>query len=157
MAFFTFGEGYHNFHHKFQWDYRNGVSWYAFDPGKWSIKALSWVGLTNEIRKVSEYNILQARLEGLIQSAQKYYTQVPEELKIKYQQKVIQFQERSKQISQSWRDLELEIKKLKEENLQDRFQLAVLKQKRKLYRAQFASLLNGFVVINTGIQNGVPL
>src|SRR5436190_6171417 len=25
MALFTFGEGYHNFHHEFQHDYRNGV------------------------------------------------------------------------------------------------------------------------------------
>ncbi len=157
VAFFTFGEGYHNFHHKFQWDYRNGISWYAFDPGKWSIKALSWVGLTKEIRRVSEYNILQARLEGMKQSVQKHYPQIPDELKLKYQQKVDQLQDKAKQISQSWRELEMEIKKLKEEKLYDRFQLAVLKHKRKLYRAQFASLLNGFAIINTGIQNGVSI
>ena len=34
VAYFTFGEGFHNFHHKFQWDYRNGIRWYDFDPGK---------------------------------------------------------------------------------------------------------------------------
>eukprot|EP01027_Heterolobosea_sp_BB2_P009944 GEZU01014644.1.p1 GENE.GEZU01014644.1~~GEZU01014644.1.p1 ORF type:complete len:446 (+),score=134.54 GEZU01014644.1:88-1425(+) len=42
----TFGEGYHNFHHTFASDYRNGVKWYHWDPAKWMIKALSWVGLT---------------------------------------------------------------------------------------------------------------
>ncbi|MCP5009985.1 MAG: acyl-CoA desaturase, partial [Aestuariibacter sp.] len=40
LAFFTFGEGYHNFHHIFEYDYRNGIRWYQFDPTKWLIKGL---------------------------------------------------------------------------------------------------------------------
>ena len=32
LAFFTFGEGYHNYHHEFQHDYRNGVKPWQFDP-----------------------------------------------------------------------------------------------------------------------------
>ena len=44
MAFFTFGEGYHNFHHEFQHDYRNGVKPWQFDPTKWSIWLLNKVG-----------------------------------------------------------------------------------------------------------------
>src|SRR5882757_2331953 len=28
MALFTFGEGYHNYHHTFANDYRNGIRWY---------------------------------------------------------------------------------------------------------------------------------
>ena len=32
LAFFTFGEGYHNFHHLFENDYRNGIRWWQFDP-----------------------------------------------------------------------------------------------------------------------------
>ncbi|MFN3587507.1 MAG: acyl-CoA desaturase, partial [Moraxellaceae bacterium] len=46
LAFFTYGEGYHNYHHIFQYDYRNGVKWWQFDPTKWLIAALSWVGIT---------------------------------------------------------------------------------------------------------------
>ena len=33
----TFGEGYHNFHHMFAHDYRNGVRWWQWDPSKWCI------------------------------------------------------------------------------------------------------------------------
>ena len=44
MAFLTFGEGYHNFHHEFQHDYRNGVKPWNFDPTKWMIWLLSKVG-----------------------------------------------------------------------------------------------------------------
>jgi len=32
MALFTFGEGYHNYHHEFQHDYRNGVKPWQWEP-----------------------------------------------------------------------------------------------------------------------------
>jgi stearoyl-CoA desaturase (delta-9 desaturase) len=35
VALLTYGEGYHNFHHMFAHDYRNGVRWWQFDPSKW--------------------------------------------------------------------------------------------------------------------------
>lgn len=41
----TFGEGYHNFHHEFANDYRNGIKWYHYDPSKWIIRSLEMVGL----------------------------------------------------------------------------------------------------------------
>ena len=37
MALLTFGEGYHNYHHEFQHDYRNGVKPWQWDPTKWLI------------------------------------------------------------------------------------------------------------------------
>jgi hypothetical protein len=37
LAFVTNGEGYHNFHHKFPSDFRNGMRWYQWDPTKWLI------------------------------------------------------------------------------------------------------------------------
>jgi len=47
----TFGEGYHNFHHEFPYDYRNGIHLSAYDPGKWLICALSWFGLTHNLKR----------------------------------------------------------------------------------------------------------
>ena len=41
LAFFTFGEGYHNFHHLWAWDYRNGVKWYQWDSTKWILALLA--------------------------------------------------------------------------------------------------------------------
>ncbi len=63
MAVFSYGEGYHNYHHYFPSDYRNGVRWYHFDPTKWLIKVLSLIGLTNDLKKVPEKLISQARAE----------------------------------------------------------------------------------------------
>jgi stearoyl-CoA desaturase (delta-9 desaturase) len=70
IAFITYGEGYHNFHHEFQWDYRNGVRWWQSDPTKWMIAALSWVGLTRKLRRVPEFAIQRAMLQRQFERAQ---------------------------------------------------------------------------------------
>ena len=44
MAVLAFGEGYHNYHHSFPFDYRNGIKGWHFDPAKWTIYGLSIVG-----------------------------------------------------------------------------------------------------------------
>ncbi len=62
MAFLTFGEGYHNFHHSFQLDYRNGTRWFHWDPTKWWIKGLSLVGLATKLKEAPREEILKARL-----------------------------------------------------------------------------------------------
>lgn len=57
VALLTYGEGYHNFHHTFQWDYRNGIRWYHFDPTKWLIRALSVCGLATALRRAAPEKI----------------------------------------------------------------------------------------------------
>ena len=52
MALFTFGEGYHNYHHEFQHDYRNGVKPWQWDPTKWLIWILSKLGFVGGLRRV---------------------------------------------------------------------------------------------------------
>jgi stearoyl-CoA desaturase (delta-9 desaturase) len=54
VSLITFGEGYHNFHHRFPADYRNGVRWYHFDPTKWCVWTMSWLGLTSGLRRTPE-------------------------------------------------------------------------------------------------------
>lgn len=61
-AIVTFGEGYHNFHHEFQHDYRNGVKPWQFDPTKWTIWILSKVGLVSSLRRVPDAKILLAEI-----------------------------------------------------------------------------------------------
>jgi stearoyl-CoA desaturase (delta-9 desaturase) len=62
MAFATFGEGYHNYHHEFQHDYRNGVKPWQWDPTKWTIWTLSKIGLTSNLRRVPDSKILLAEM-----------------------------------------------------------------------------------------------
>ena len=67
MALLTFGEGYHNYHHEFQHDYRNGVKPWQWDPTKWMIWTLSKLGLTSGLRRVPPETIhsAQSRLRDL--------------------------------------------------------------------------------------------
>jgi stearoyl-CoA desaturase (delta-9 desaturase) len=62
LAFLTYGEGYHNFHHQFAHDYRNGIRWWQWDPSKWIIFSLSRVGLTTRLRRTPAVVIQRARL-----------------------------------------------------------------------------------------------
>jgi stearoyl-CoA desaturase (Delta-9 desaturase) len=51
LAVFTFGEGYHSFHHAYGGDYRIGHHWYDIDFGKWLILSLHRMGLATKLRK----------------------------------------------------------------------------------------------------------
>ncbi len=51
ISLLTFGEGYHNYHHTYLRDYRNGPKWYNFDPSKWLIYSLSLVGLAYNLQR----------------------------------------------------------------------------------------------------------
>ena len=62
MAFLTFGEGYHNYHHTFQLDYRNGIRWYHWDPTKWAIRSAAIIGLATKLKEAPREEILKARL-----------------------------------------------------------------------------------------------
>ncbi len=77
LAFFTFGEGYHNFHHIFEYDYRNGIRWYQFDPTKWLIKGLSFVGLTKNLRTCPEERIEKARVAMQLKRASQKVSKLP--------------------------------------------------------------------------------
>jgi stearoyl-CoA desaturase (delta-9 desaturase) len=61
-ALITNGEGYHNYHHHFPGDYRNGVRWYQWDSTKWIIAVLAQLGLAWDLKRVSAFRILAARL-----------------------------------------------------------------------------------------------
>ncbi len=70
FAFLTFGEGYHNYHHIFQNDYRNGIKWWQWDPTKWLIKGCELVGLARNLRVVPDFKIQRARLDMQFKRAQ---------------------------------------------------------------------------------------
>src|SRR5437773_915840 len=63
MALLTFGEGYHNYHHEFQHDYRNGVKSWQWDPTKWIIWLLSRIGLTGGLRRAAREAIQAAQAQ----------------------------------------------------------------------------------------------
>ena len=69
LAFFTFGEGYHNFHHTYPADYRNGHRWWQWDPSKWWIQAASLVRLSANLKRAPKWSIETAKMETRFQRA----------------------------------------------------------------------------------------
>jgi stearoyl-CoA desaturase (delta-9 desaturase) len=63
LALVTYGEGYHNFHHRFPNDYRNGVRWYQFDPSKWAILAFEKIGWTSKLNRTPFEFILREKVK----------------------------------------------------------------------------------------------
>src|SRR5437763_5137159 len=63
LALLTLGEGYHNYHHEFQYDYRNGVKPWQMDPTKWVIWMLSKLRLVGGLRRASADKIRSAQRE----------------------------------------------------------------------------------------------
>lgn len=57
IALLTFGEGYHNYHHVYANDYRNGIRWFHFDPTKWLVWTLNKLGLAWDLRRVDNTTI----------------------------------------------------------------------------------------------------
>ncbi|KAI9248978.1 stearoyl-CoA desaturase [Helicostylum pulchrum] len=62
-AIVTCGEGYHNFHHEFPQDYRNAILWYQYDPTKWLIRALNFIGQTTNLKTFSANEIQKGKVQ----------------------------------------------------------------------------------------------
>ena len=76
-ALVSLGEGYHNFHHRFPSDYRNGVRWWQIDPTKWTVWTLSKLGLARDLVRTSRAAIDRARRsvrEGASETASRVST-----------------------------------------------------------------------------------
>ena len=58
------GEGWHNFHHRFPFDYRNGHRFYHYDPTKWFIYFGQFLGLTKSLKRTSACEIYRARIQA---------------------------------------------------------------------------------------------
>ncbi len=81
LAFVTNGEGYHNFHHRFPSDYRNGVRWYQWDPTKWLIQALNGLGLAGSLRQTPAPVIEGARVRAARHGLEERLAHLPFEIR----------------------------------------------------------------------------
>jgi stearoyl-CoA desaturase (delta-9 desaturase) len=63
LLFFMFlGENWHNFHHAFPRDYRNGHKWYHLDAHKWIIALMEKLGLASNLVRTPKERIM-AKIE----------------------------------------------------------------------------------------------
>ncbi|MNK11927.1 Fatty acid desaturase [compost metagenome] len=136
VAFLTHGEGYHNFHHKFQIDYRNGIKWYHWDPTKWTIRTLSFMGLAYKLRQISNIEILKARLHA--ESAELQHHGFAEDKIIMMKEKILEAQTRIKKLREDYAQFKVDAAKKREE-LKDAYdhKLAEIKREIEIAKMEF--------------------
>jgi stearoyl-CoA desaturase (delta-9 desaturase) len=109
MAVLTFGEGYHNYHHAFAADYRNGVRWYHFDPSKWTIWTASKLGLVKNLRVINDVTVqksLVARDKKLIlEHLSEIADDTAADLKLRLEELSASFEEKSSALMLKVREL----------------------------------------------------
>ena len=134
MALLTFGEGYHNFHHFFQTDYRNGVRWFHFDPTKWLIKTLNLMGLAEKLKLTPEDRIIAARM----QMKAKLLKSKTGDSSEKFLMELDKLKTQALESYQKWQELKDEYKRLKGQQAADA--LNELKENIRCRREEFETL-----------------
>ena len=150
MAFFTFGEGYHNYHHKFQWDYRNGIKWYNFDPSKWIIKFLSYFKITYNLKKAPKPVIFKAQIETINNKIAK----LSERINIdKLSNKNIKdITVKALKNIDSWESLENKYKKFKKIG-KKKYNSTFYKRKVKYFELELKNSLSSLILILINLKN----
>lgn len=118
MALFTFGEGYHNYHHEFQHDYRNGVKPWQFDPTKWAIWTMSKIGLTSNLRRVPDEKIQLAEIAEQQRQLEAALAARPAK-RCENTQRILELaQQRLQQAAQSWEQCKAEYGRATEKKIE---------------------------------------
>ena len=153
VSWFTFGEGYHNYHHKFQWDYRNGVKWFAYDPSKWIIKGLSFFGVTYDLKKVKEHVIVQNRVNNIKIQLSEMFNKSGDGIRNYYQNKVEQLHVKSERLFALWSDMEVKYaEQLSKGKLKNKEILKSLVNERKRYKEQINLIKQDLQIIMSNVQ-----
>lgn len=147
LAFFTMGEGYHNYHHSFQRDYRNGIRWWQFDPTKWLIHSLSWIGLAKNLYRTPVERIETMRAQMLLNTTSRKLSRLPHadtlilRLQTEYEtllNKINEFSRAKKQWMEASRA-----------SVMEAYDIDILKAKAEKLKANFLHQKKYWLILNT--------
>jgi len=120
LALITYGEGYHNYHHLFQSDYRCGIRWWHLDINKWFIATCALLGLVKNRKRAPAFKVLRARLNMEFKVARQKLEQEGvsqrwrEQLETEYAQYV--------EIVKEWQQLQMDRVQTGRQKLAERFE-----------------------------------
>jgi stearoyl-CoA desaturase (delta-9 desaturase) len=132
VAVLTFGEGYHNFHHMFAQDYRNGVRWWQWDPSKWFINLMRWCGLAKNLKRMPWFKIQRAKLDTQFRRAERQLAHQPGRVQIEHVRKRIaeEYEEFREAVS-NWTQLREQWLLQTRRNMSDRWERSILQSRLK--------------------------
>ena len=112
LAPLLLGENWHNFHHAFPSDYRNGAKWYQCDVHKWLIYLMSKCGLAWGVKRTANIRVeskISQRVEQLIEAKKQKIEAIQSalnDLNLLCQEKLKEFEESSVEVKKSfWKSL----------------------------------------------------
>ncbi len=120
LALITYGEGYHNYHHLFQSDYRCGIRWWHLDINKWFISTAALLGLAKNRKRTPQFKVLRARLNMEFKAARNKIEKIKgssgwkEQLEREYEQFV--------ETIRQWQHLQMERVQSGKQKLAERFE-----------------------------------
>ena len=120
LALITYGEGYHNYHHMFQSDYRCGIRWWHLDINKWFISTCALLGLVRDRKRAPNFKVLRARLNMDFKRARQKLEQgdVSPRWKAQLETEYAQFVD----IIREWQQLQLDRVQLHRQRLAERIE-----------------------------------
>ncbi|HVV67844.1 MAG TPA: fatty acid desaturase [Gammaproteobacteria bacterium] len=116
-ALFTYGEGYHNFHHQFAVDYRNGIRFYDYDPAKWLIRTLAFFGWATDLKQVRKEQIIRYQLRSH-ENPNLTHSHVISEYARSFSAYIQRLRERILEVALQIEQLEQDYQRLKKEKIQ---------------------------------------
>ena len=132
VALLTFGEGYHNFHHMFAQDYRNGVRWWQWDPSKWFINAMRWCGLATNLKRMPWFKIQRAKLDTQFRRAERQLARQPGRVQVEQLRKRISEEyEEFREAVTDWNQLREQWLLQTRRNMSDRWERSILQSRLK--------------------------
>jgi stearoyl-CoA desaturase (delta-9 desaturase) len=120
LALITYGEGYHNYHHLFQNDYRCGHRWWHLDINKWFISTCALLGLVSDRKRAPAIKVLRARLDMQFKEAARRLERpgVSARLKAQFDFEYDQFMDTIRE----WQALQMERMQTQRQKLAERFE-----------------------------------
>lgn len=155
LAIFTWGEGYHNYHHHFQYDYRNGVKWWQYDPTKWLIAGLASVGLAKNLKRVDDLTIRHAELTMKFKRAEQEIADASisfDERYLAFKDKIAQEYEAFTRTVDEWHKLKTEAVRLKKAEFSESVNEAEIALKQKFAEIEQSILAHSRAVEQAFLQ-----
>lgn len=154
MAVATFGEGYHNFHHIFANDYRNGFRWYHWDPTKWVIGIFTLLGGAHSLRRTPATEIIRMQME---MDEKRLKVRLDSKWQAQFQTQLDNLKAQVEAAHRRFEQLRAEYKKIASEYAQaSKERLAELRYQARMAKIEFRAALQQWYAYRRFLLTAVP-
>ncbi len=139
---------------KFQWDYRNGITWFSYDPSKWIISILSFLNLAENLKKAKDYMIWESKISSIRDRLNERFSQSTKVCRNFYRNKIDQLDEMTKVLFLNWNKMEMKYANMTNLNgIEGKVILKNIKKERQQYREQIIKIQKHLNMISSSVRS----